>query len=122
MKVVTSAGEATLAVGSARSFAAHRKVVAALSADIVGYTSMMEAAEETTHNRIKELETTIVEPSIERHMGRVVKNTGDGFLASFDSAIDAARCALAIQEAFGAAAQEPGHPVILFRMGINLTE
>lgn len=122
MKVVTSAGEATHAVVAGRSFTTHRKVVAALSADIVGYTSMMEAAEEATHNRIKQLETTIVDPGIDRHLGRVVKNTGDGFLASFDSAVDAARCALAIQEAFAAAAQEPQQPVILFRMGINLTE
>jgi class 3 adenylate cyclase/TolB-like protein/tetratricopeptide (TPR) repeat protein len=122
MKVVTSTGEATPTVGSGPSFATYRKVVAALSADIVGYTSMMEAAEDATHNRIKQLETTIVEPQIDRHLGRVVKNTGDGFLASFDSAVDAARCALAIQDAFAAAALDPEQPVILFRMGINLTE
>jgi TolB-like protein/class 3 adenylate cyclase/Tfp pilus assembly protein PilF len=97
-------------------------VVAALSADIVGYTAMMEAAEEATHSRIKQLESTIVEPSIDQHLGKVVKNTGDGFLASFETAMDAVRCALAIQEAFAVAAQELAQPVILFRMGINLTE
>ena len=121
MKVVASAGEATLAAFSDGSFTSHRKVIAALSADIVGYTAMMEAAEDVTHNRIKELEARIIEPSVERHLGRVVKNTGDGFLASFDSAVDAARCALEIQDAYALAGQVPGQPVILFRMGINLT-
>lgn len=93
-----------------------------LSADIVGYTSLMEAAEEATHGRIKALEAEIVDPGIDRHLGRVVKNTGDGFLASFDSAVDAARCAVEIQESFARAAGDPDQPDILFRMGINLTE
>lgn len=93
-----------------------------LSADIVGYTSLMEAAEDETHSRIKALEAEIVDPGIDRHSGRVVKNTGDGFLASFESAVDAARCALEIQESFAKAANELDQPLILFRMGINFTE
>lgn len=115
----TEAGGRAGGVGSPKP---NRRVVAVLSADIVGYTSLMEAAEEDTHSRIKALEAEIVDPGIDRHLGRVVKNTGDGFLASFESAVDAARCAVEIQERFASAADEFDQPLILFRMGINLTE
>ena len=39
----------------------------------------------------------LVDPKIKEHRGRVVKNTGDGFLAEFASVVDAVRCAVEIQ-------------------------
>lgn len=101
---------------------AERKLIAVLSADVVGYTGLMEAAEDATHARLMELMATVVQPNIARRLGRIVKNTGDGFLASFDSVKDAVDCAIEIQELVTRAATEPDAMLILFRMGINLTE
>src|SRR3954467_9413102 len=74
-----------------------RKLVAVLAADIVGYSRLMEADEEDTHKRVLLLRATTIDPTIAKYRGQVIKNTGDGFLAVFDSANDASRCALAIQ-------------------------
>ena len=68
-----------------------RKLVAVLAADIVGYSRLMEADEEDTHKRVLLLRAAIVDPTIAKHRGQVIKNTGDGFLAVFDSANDASR-------------------------------
>jgi adenylate cyclase len=99
-----------------------RKLVAVLAADVVGYTSLMEAAEEVTHVRLMGLLSTLVTPTIARHGGRVVKNTGDGFLAVFDKANDAVECAMEIQKSMAEASTNPETPPLLFRMGVNLTE
>ena len=60
-------------------------------ADVAGYSRLMHNDEEATHSRLMALLTNIVMPAIARHGGRVVKNTGDGFLAEFSSAVDAVR-------------------------------
>jgi class 3 adenylate cyclase len=57
--------------------------------------------EEGTHERLKAHLRELVEPKIEEHRGRVVKNTGDGFLAEFASVVDAVRCAVEIQRGMG---------------------
>jgi adenylate cyclase len=98
-----------------------RKLVAVLAADVAGYTSLMEAAEETTHSRLMQILSDLVAPNIANLRGRIVKNTGDGFLAVFDSAKDAVDCAVEIQKSV-ARASAADEPPILFRMGINLTE
>jgi adenylate cyclase len=100
----------------------NRQLVAVLAADIAGYTSLMELDEDATHDRIKYIHSSIVIPSIDRHRGRIVKFTGDGFLAVFGDAVEATACAVAIQEAIAEATGEPSMPVITYRMGVNLTE
>jgi adenylate cyclase len=63
----------------------------------------------------------LVEPKIAEHRGRIVKNTGDGFLAEFPSVVDAVRCAVEIQR--GMVDREPDileECRIRFRIGINL--
>jgi class 3 adenylate cyclase len=50
--------------------------------------------EEGTHERLQAHLLELVEPKIAEHRGRVVKNTGDGFLAEFSSVVDAVRCAV----------------------------
>jgi len=54
---------------------------------------LMGADEEGTHERLKAHLVELVNPKIKEHRGRVVKNTGDGFLAEFASVVDAVRCA-----------------------------
>ena len=60
---------------------------------------MMGADEEGTHERLKAHLRELVNPKIKEHSGRIVKNTGDGFLAEFSSVVVAVRCAVEIQRA-----------------------
>jgi hypothetical protein len=53
--------------------------------------------EERTHERLKAHLWELVDPKIAEHHGRIVKNTGDGFLAEFPSVVDAVRCAVEVQ-------------------------
>jgi adenylate cyclase len=100
----------------------HRRLAAILAADMVGFSRLVGADEEGTLVRQKALHAELFDPSIREHHGRVVKSTGDGFLALFGSAVDAVRCALRIQSAIGdgklAAALD--EPAIVYRMGINV--
>jgi adenylate cyclase len=98
-----------------------RRLTAILAADVAGYSRLMGADEEGTHERLKALLGQLVDPKIEEHRGRTVKNTGDGLLAEFASVVDAARCAVQIQR--GMLDREPEVPDerrIRFRIGINL--
>jgi TolB-like protein/class 3 adenylate cyclase len=100
---------------------ATRRLAAILAADVAGYSRLMGADEEGTHERLKEHLRELVDPKIKEHRGRVVKNTGDGFLAEFASVVDAVRCAVEVQR--GMIDREPEMPDdqrTRFRIGINL--
>ena len=100
---------------------ATRRLAAILAADVAGYSRLMGADEEGTHERLKGHLRELVEPKIAEHRGRIVKNTGDGFLAEFGSVVDAVRCAVEIQR--GMANREPDMAEerrIRFRIGVNL--
>ena len=98
-----------------------RRLTAILAADVAGYSRLMGADEEGTHERLRAHLRELIEPKIGEHRGRVVKNTGDGFLAEFSSVVDAVRCAVEVQR--GMIDREPEVPDerrIRFRVGINL--
>jgi adenylate cyclase len=100
---------------------ATRRLAAILAADVVGYSRLMGADEEGTHERFKAHLRELVDPKIAEHHGRIVKNTGDGLLAEFASVVDAVRCAAELQRAM--VDRETGTPEdrrIRFRIGINL--
>jgi adenylate cyclase len=93
---------------------------AVLAADVVGYTRLMEAAELETHQRYRTLRVEISDPTIVSHRGGIVKNTGDGFLAVFESPLDAVRCAAEMQQEISVRErQRPPERRIAFRMGIH---
>ena len=94
-----------------------RRLAAILAADVVGFSSMMEKDEEGMAARMRKLRGEVIAPALERHHGRLVKSTGDGFLAEFASPLDAVRSAVAIQEQL---ASSNGDGPILLRIGINL--
>jgi adenylate cyclase len=101
----------------------HRRLAAILAADVVGYTRLMETHEVDTHIRLMQLRSEVLAPGVAAQRGRIVKHTGDGFLATFDTARDATRCALSLQEAV--AAHTVGLPAdqrISFRMGLNAAD
>jgi adenylate cyclase len=98
-----------------------RRLTAILAADVAGYSRLMGADEEGTHERLKAHLAQLVDPKIKEHRGRTVKNTGDGLLAEFASVVDAVRCAAEIQR--GMIEREPEvreERRIRFRIGINL--
>jgi adenylate cyclase len=98
-----------------------RRLAAILAADVAGYSRLMGADEEGTHEQLKGHFREAVEPKIAEHHGRIVKNTGDGFLAEFPSVVDAVRCAVEVQR--GMVERNAGTPPekrIEFRIGVNL--
>ena len=78
---------------------ASRRLAAILAADVVGYSRLMGADEEGTHERVQAHLAELFDPKIREHHGRIVKTTGDGVLAEFASVVDAVRCAGEIQSA-----------------------
>src|SRR5215510_10572921 len=74
-----------------------RRLSAILAADVAGYSRLMHNDEEATHAKLTALLTEAVHPAITEHGGRIVKNTGDGFLAEFPSAVEAVRAAVQFQ-------------------------
>ena len=100
-----------------------RRAAAIVAADVVGYTRLMEADEAGTHARLMHVRSTLVLPTIERHHGRLIKNTGDGFLAMFADAPAAMGAAMEMQRAVMAAEAEVApNRRIAFRMGINVAD
>jgi class 3 adenylate cyclase len=98
-----------------------RRLAAILLADVAGYSRMVGADEHGTLVRWRAHWDELIEPTIGEHQGRVVRITGDGILAEFASVVNAARCALALQQGMarrntGVAADER----IEFRIGLNI--
>jgi adenylate cyclase len=100
-----------------------RRLAAILIGDVVGYSRLMETHEEYTHRWQMRLRSEVLEPGVAAHRGRIVKNTGDGFVAMFDSASDATQCAIDLQQAVAiATAEQPVEQRISFRMGVNVAD
>jgi len=74
-----------------------RRLAAILAADVTGYSRLIGQDEAGTLSRLKALRRESIDPNIAAHHGRMVKTTGDGFLAEFSSTVDALRCASEIQ-------------------------
>jgi len=98
-----------------------RRELTVLAADVVDYSRLTEVAEEPTHTRLRAIRVEIIDPCIVSHRGRVIRNTGDGFIATFDSTIDALRCSFEIQrEIAESESAEPQDRRIQVRMGLNV--
>jgi TolB-like protein/class 3 adenylate cyclase len=101
--------------------ASTRRLAAILAADVAGYSRLIGADEEGTHERVQAHFRELVEPKIREHKGRIVKNTGDGVLAEFQSVVDAMRCAAEWQRSMiDREARMPEDRRIRFRIGINV--
>src|ERR1700758_3851385 len=101
--------------------ASTRRLAAILAADMVGYSRLMDADEEGTHERVKAYLRDLVDPKVREHHGRIVKTTGDGVLAEFASVIEAARCAGEIQRAMADRDLDLAEERrVRFRIGVNL--
>jgi adenylate cyclase len=92
-----------------------RRLAAILAADVVGYSALMQRAEEATYAEFERLKRELIEPSLSRHEGRLIKTTGDGALAEFASPLTAVRCAVEIQDHLAS-----GSGSLRLRVGLNL--
>jgi adenylate cyclase len=98
-----------------------RRLAAILAADVAGYSRLMGEDEEGTLAALRAIRRELGDPKIAEHRGRIVKTTGDGFLAEFASVVDAVRCAVEVQHAMIARNEAvPAARRIEFRIGINL--
>ncbi len=98
-----------------------RRLAAIVAGDIAGYSRLMQIDEEGTHERVKRIERDLIEPTIVEHHGKLVKTTGDGFLAMFDSPVEAVRCGIVVQQSMvGRNTSLPKHHWIEYRIGVNL--
>ncbi|ASY55866.1 adenylate/guanylate cyclase domain-containing protein [Sinorhizobium sp. CCBAU 05631] len=99
----------------------HRRLTAILAADVVTYSRLMGQDEAGTHAAWKSHRRELIDAKIAEHEGRIVKLTGDGFLAEFPSVVNAVTCAATVQR--GMVERNAGVPQrsrIELRMGINL--
>jgi len=97
-----------------------RRLAAIVCADVAGYSRMMGADEAGTHATFKAHRTAIY-PIILNNGGRLVKNTGDGFLLEFPSIVGAIEAAIAMQLVMAERnAHLPADRIMQFRMGIHM--
>jgi formylglycine-generating enzyme required for sulfatase activity/class 3 adenylate cyclase len=98
-----------------------RRLAAILAADISGYSRLMQLDEEGTYARVMRQRRELIEPSIREHQGKLINYAGDGFLAMFDSPVEAVRCAIVIHQGMVARnASLPREQWILYRIGVHL--
>jgi len=98
----------------------HRKLTAILSADVAGYSRLMQDDESATVETLESYKQAFFD-LIKQHRGRVVDSPGDNLLAEFASVVDAVQCAVAVQKEFHAHnAELPENRRMLFRIGVNL--
>jgi TolB-like protein/class 3 adenylate cyclase/Flp pilus assembly protein TadD len=98
-----------------------RRLAAILAADVAGYSRLMHHDEEATHAKLRTLLSDGVTPAISKHGGRIVKNTGDGLLAEFPSAVQAVRAAVQFQTRIAELTiAEAEDRRIAFRVGVNI--
>jgi adenylate cyclase len=99
-----------------------RRLTVIFSADVVGYSGLMERDEAGTLERLKANRKTIFDPRIAAHGGRMVKLMGDGALVEFGSVVAAIDCAREIQDATEGDGAAPEAERIRYRIGITLGE
>ena len=98
----------------------HRKLTAILSADVAGYSRLMQDDEAATVTTLESYKQAFFD-LIKQHRGRVVDSPGDNLLAEFASVVDAVQCAVAAQKEFQARNTEmPENRRMQFRIGVNL--
>ncbi len=97
-----------------------RKLAAILSADVEGYSRLMDDDEEATV-RILTTYRSVISDLVQQYRGRVVDSPGDNILAEFKSVVDAVNCAVEIQRGIaGQNTELPDERKMKFRIGVNL--
>ena len=97
-----------------------RKLTAILSADVEGYSRLMDDDEAATVRTLTAYRT-VISDLVQQYSGRVVDSPGDNILAEFKSVVDAVNCAVEIQRDLAERnAELPNERKMQFRIGVNL--
>ena len=97
-----------------------RKLAAIISADVEGYSRLMDDDEEATVRKLTAY-GTVINGLVQQYRGRIVDTTGDNILAEFASAVDAVNCAVEIQRELAEHnAELPDSRKMEFRIGVNV--
>lgn len=98
-----------------------RRLAAIVAADVAGYSRLVTIDEEGTLRALRAHRTDLVEPLLQQHGGRVANTAGDSLLLEFASAVDAVRCAVAIQQGMASRNTDlPEERRIAFRIGVHV--
>jgi adenylate cyclase len=98
----------------------NRKLTTVLSADVQGFSRLMEADEERTFATLKTYRDAMAR-LISTHGGRIVNTWGDGIIAEFPSVVSAVRAAVDVQNELASSNEgRPDNARMYFRIGINL--
>ena len=98
-----------------------RRLTTIVAADVVGFSRLIAADEEGTLAALRAHRAELIDPLLVEHGGRIANTAGDSLLIEFPSAVEAVRCAVAVQEGMVARnAHLPEDSRILFRIGINV--
>lgn len=97
-----------------------RRWGAVLTADVVEYSRLTSLNEEHTYLRYKAHRRELIDPMITEYRARFSKSTGDGILAEFETALDAAQCAIQVQHRMVERCKgESDERRIVFRIGLS---
>lgn len=100
-----------------------RRLAAILIADMEQYSRLMHEDERSTVLAWQNTREEVIKPTISSHSGKIIKNTGDGFVAEFATVSGAVECAIAMQTMLvDRNNHRPEERQLKFRMGINLGE
>jgi len=98
----------------------HRRLAAIMFTDMVGYSALAQS-DEAGALALLDLHHRLLRPIFGQFRGREVKTVGDAFLVEFESALDAARCAVEVQRALHEHnASVPTDRQIRVRIGIHV--
>jgi class 3 adenylate cyclase len=101
--------------------AVKRTLTTIAMADVVGYSRMMGEDEAGTLQRLTQCRSDVIDPTISLHRGRIIDSSGDSLLLEFGSVVDAAHCAIALQQTIAYRnASLPDSQRIDFRIGVNI--
>jgi adenylate cyclase len=88
---------------------------------MVGYSRLIGLDDAGTLERLKALRSSVIDPAIDEHGGRVVQTAGDSLLIVFDSIDRAVHCAVKVQQQVPVHdGDQPPDRAMRFRIGINI--
>ena len=100
-----------------------RRLTTILSADVAGYSRLMEEDESGTLEELKRRRLALIDPLLEKASARLIKDMGDGFLAEFASVVNAVHFAIDLQTASESRNDAmPEDRRMRYRVGINLSD
>ncbi len=98
-----------------------RRLTTIVAADIAGYSRLIGQDEEGTLAEMRAIRVEIIDPNLSSFGGRIANTAGDSLLIEFPSAVEAVRCAIAVQEEVATRSKGlPEDQQILFRIGVNV--